>query len=188
MKSLGNRIFKHQHPELHRSTTKAREAPLNGRLQSILGKFGRGITEFTGGIDRCRRGRDNLDHLLEEYLPDKGTFIEAGALDGFNFSNTYFLDRVKGWHGLLVEPNPPQFTECVKFRKRAKVVQCALVPFNYPSPTVKIKYGADLTWTEGAYVGDEERQRRSLLKRYGLSGETIYPGKQSKSPREQFNR
>ena len=146
---------------------------MTGRIQSLRARIRRSFAELTGNETSCRRGRDDLDRLLDRYLPDKGTYIEAGALDGFNFSNTYYLDRVKGWNGLLVEPNPPQFQGCVRFRQRARVVQCALVPFDYAPKTVNITYGADLTWTEGAYTGTEEKERREMLDRYGLTGESI---------------
>lgn len=34
----------------------------------------------------------------------KGTFAEIGAWDGYDISNTYWLEKVKGWTGVLVEP------------------------------------------------------------------------------------
>jgi FkbM family methyltransferase len=146
---------------------------LRSRVNFLKERCCRRYAEWTGSRSFCQRGRDSLDQLLTEYLPPKGTYIEAGALDGFNFSNTYYLDRVKGWSGLLVEPNPPQFQSCLDFRRRAIVVQCALVPFDYADKTVNLSYGADLSWVEGAYLGDEEKARREMLKRYGLSGESI---------------
>lgn len=39
-------------------------------------------------------------------LPDVGFFIELGAADGITYSNTYWLEKEKGWRGLLIEPNP----------------------------------------------------------------------------------
>src|ERR1700675_2623345 len=35
---------------------------------------------------------------------DDGFFVEAGANDGYTQSNTYWLERFRGWRGLLVEP------------------------------------------------------------------------------------
>ena len=35
-----------------------------------------------------------------------GYFVEVGAGDGLNLSNTHLLETVLGWRGLLVEPNP----------------------------------------------------------------------------------
>lgn len=35
-----------------------------------------------------------------------GYFVEIGANDGYNLSNTVYLERYFGWSGLLIEPNP----------------------------------------------------------------------------------
>ena len=35
-----------------------------------------------------------------------GFFVEIGGYDGEQFSNTLFLERERGWDGLLVEANP----------------------------------------------------------------------------------
>src|SRR4051795_6632212 len=46
---------------------------------------------------------DRLDHYLDA---DAGFFVEAGANDGYDQSNTYHLERQRGWSGLLVEAVP----------------------------------------------------------------------------------
>ena len=38
-----------------------------------------------------------------------GFFIEAGAYDGEEISNTLFFELKHGWTGLLIEPNPDAF-------------------------------------------------------------------------------
>lgn len=56
-----------------------------------------------------------LSNLLMEkfgYITD-GAFVEVGAFDGYNWSNTWGLARA-GWRGLLVEPNPEFHEQCVK--------------------------------------------------------------------------
>lgn len=143
------------------------------KIHSIRHNLRKSVAEITGIPSFCRKGRDELDKVLEGWLPSTGTFVEAGALDGFNFSNTYFLDRVKGWSGVLIEPNPPHFEACRKFRRRNTVINCALVPFGYNSPTIELTYGADLSWVDSAYVGVELAERRALLDRHKLSGECI---------------
>ena len=55
----------------------------------------------------------------------RGFFVEIGAYDGITFSNTYFLEAV-GWSGILVEPNPDKFKECVRNRPFSKSVQAAI--------------------------------------------------------------
>lgn len=38
-----------------------------------------------------------------------GFFIDIGAHDGISFSNTIFLEKVRGWGGMCFEPNPDVF-------------------------------------------------------------------------------
>ena len=39
----------------------------------------------------------------------RGFFIEAGAYNGVELSNTLYFEKNLGWTGLLVEPNPDAF-------------------------------------------------------------------------------
>ena len=40
----------------------------------------------------------DLDRKLARHLTRRdGFFIECGANDGFAFSNTYYLERIRGW-------------------------------------------------------------------------------------------
>lgn len=84
------------------------------RLKELLG-----VPPYTGA--------NQLDRKLDKYLSDRppGFFIEAGANDGIDQSNTYYLERVRGWNGLLIEPSEPLVELARKFRK-AKVVHAAL--------------------------------------------------------------
>lgn len=47
-------------------------------------------------IDRLCYPKGNETH--------KGIFIEVGAWDGVEISNTYYLEKYRAWDGLLVEP------------------------------------------------------------------------------------
>jgi hypothetical protein len=57
-----------------------------------------------------------------------GFYFEVGANDELEQSNTAYLERYLGWRGILVEPAPHKFVECVRNRTRSKVVHAALVP------------------------------------------------------------
>ena len=53
---------------------------------------------------------NSLDKKLEEYLDlDAGYFVELGANDGVNQSNTLYFEKFRGWHGVLIEPYEPKF-------------------------------------------------------------------------------
>ena len=71
---------------------------------------------------------NGLDRKLTEFLDfDGGVFIEAGANDGLRQSNTYYLEKRRGWSGLLVEPVPRLAATCRKIRRRSVVVESLLV-------------------------------------------------------------
>lgn len=62
------------------------------------------------------------DRWLVEHLelPEKGVFVEVGAYDGIELSNTYHFEQ-KGWTGLCIEADPRQWHKllfnraCYKF-------------------------------------------------------------------------
>jgi FkbM family methyltransferase len=52
------------------------------------------------------------DRILDQvFFPDSGPgfFLDIGANDGITYSNTYFLEKEKGWKGICVEPLPDTF-------------------------------------------------------------------------------
>ena len=73
-------------------------------------------------------GLNGLDRKIIPYLPKSGGFfVEAGANDGIRQSNTYYLEKRRGWSGLLVEPIPRLASKCRTNRKRSIVEECVLV-------------------------------------------------------------
>lgn len=56
---------------------------------------------------------ESLADIYMEYLGAKtdGYFVEAGAFDGFHWSNTQMLAAL-GWRGLLLEPHPVYYEQC----------------------------------------------------------------------------
>jgi FkbM family methyltransferase len=67
------------------------------------------------GEYRSQFGQDRIvDGLFSGFRG--GTFVELGGMDGLHLSNTYFLERSRGWSGLLVEPNPELYPKMVSNR------------------------------------------------------------------------
>lgn len=62
-------------------------------------------------------GQDRF--LFENFFYGKrnGVFVDVGARDGEQFSNTLFFERFLGWRGLCVEPNPSAFAKLAAGRK-----------------------------------------------------------------------
>ena len=100
--------------------------------------------EALGSSRFSRLGEPAVEAALHRYIDFRdGFFVEAGANDGIRQSNTYFLERVRGWRGLLVEPIPELAERCRAQRPRAIVVNCALVAPEDAGGRVRLRY-ADL--------------------------------------------
>src|SRR5918992_5261786 len=98
------------------------------RLIRTLGHARRRASEAVGSYRFSQTGAHGIDDKLERYLDlAGGFFVEAGANDGVNFSNTYYLERARGWTGVLVEGIPELYRACVRHRPRSRVINCALV-------------------------------------------------------------
>jgi FkbM family methyltransferase len=126
----------------------------------------RHAAEARGDFSQSRPALHDLDLKLEERLgPASGYFVEAGAFDGYTQSNTYYLERVRGWRGLLVEPVPMLAAQARKERPRSTVVNCGLVPEDYPDPEVTLRYGGTMTVVAGPGAEEwaEEAQRNMAL-------------------------
>lgn len=79
--------------------------------------------------------------IITKYLNyNNGFYIEAGAADGINQSNTLFLEKQKGWTGILVEPNPEAFAACCSTRPASKVYNCALVSYDYKDSEIEMYF------------------------------------------------
>ncbi|KAG0721967.1 hypothetical protein GWK47_045354 [Chionoecetes opilio] len=62
-----------------------------------------------------------------------GFFVEAGALDGESMSNSLWLERQRGWTGLLVEADTTAFTALTHKRRRAWAANVCLAPNPFPA-------------------------------------------------------
>lgn len=84
---------------------------------------------------------NKLDLKLLPYLNYRGGFfIEAGANDGIQQSNTLYYEKYKGWAGLLIEAIPALAEQCRQNRPRCMIENCALVSSKYPDKTVEMEY------------------------------------------------
>lgn len=62
------------------------------------------------------RQDEYLDNFVFNNM-ENGYFIDIGAFDGVNFSNTYFLEKNRNWTGICVEPLPKQFERLQRNRE-----------------------------------------------------------------------
>ena len=124
-------------------------------LKPKLSKLRRKTFEAIGSDRYSRPSLYEIDRKLEKYLPHRGGFfIEAGANNGFSQSNTYYLEQLRGWTGILVEGIPELYEQCVLERPRAKVFNCALVD-NESTDLITMKYANLMSIVEGALKTEE---------------------------------
>jgi FkbM family methyltransferase len=159
--------------------------PLRTRANIAVVRVATTVLKLTGQrdrvgawrLERARRtrlaaGRDDpitrpalhgMDRRLDELIDrDGGFFVEAGGNDGYTQSNTYWLERFRGWKGLLVEPMQETYDECVVERPGATVVRAALVPADYEGDTVRMRF-AELMSTVATEDVDEWRTRMGTV-------------------------
>jgi FkbM family methyltransferase len=53
-----------------------------------------------------------------------GVFVDIGAHNGVTYSNTYFLEKERGWTGICIEPIPARFEELKACRNCVCVQGC----------------------------------------------------------------
>ena len=56
----------------------------------------------------------------------EGIFVDVGAHDGESLSNTYFLEKERGWKGICVEPIPSVFEKLKALRTNSTCYQLAV--------------------------------------------------------------
>ena len=85
---------------------------------------------------------NDLDRKLEKYVDyDNGFYVELGANDGYTQSNSFYFELKRSWRGILIEPSPHKYLQCLKFRGQVNDVYCnACVGFDYKEKFVEIVY------------------------------------------------
>ncbi len=141
---------------------------MKSELKTILRK----ISESFGNPTFSRPSLNNLDRKLEKYLNfQNGFFIEVGANDGYNQSNTYYLEKFLGWRGILVEAIPSLYEKCKFTRSHSSVYNYALVSQEFTNSFVEMHYANLMSVAEGS-LKNSESQKKHLedgLKCQGLA-------------------
>jgi FkbM family methyltransferase len=99
------------------------QAMLSAMREEPLDRFDiRQFAAFAMGRTRLSRAQlfQDLWALWVSGEKQGGYFVEIGAADGVNLSNTWLLETQMGWRGLLAEPNP-RFFEHLRANRRCEI-------------------------------------------------------------------
>lgn len=111
-------------------------------------------------------GLKGLDKRLISYLDldTKGFYVELGAYDGVEQSNTYALQRRYGWSGILIEPSPEKYVKCLKnrdFGNRPSIFCNACVDKNYLNEFVRIESAGLMSTASGLDLNETESKKHA---------------------------
>lgn len=92
------------------------------RLQTV-----KGLTEFYAFL--LAEGHNSKSQLFQDTFVDfifskekNKRFLEFGATNGIELSNSYMLETQRGWRGVLAEPDPQWIDALVNNRPDAKII------------------------------------------------------------------
>lgn len=120
--------------------------------------------------------QDGQDKYLDQRVFKKmlnGFFIDIGANDGITFSNTYFLEKHRGWNGICVEPHPTAFEKLTHNRK-AKLINACIAEVETDSEFMRIEgYGEMLSGLVNKYDDKHVKRIERDMKIHGGTKQNI---------------
>eukprot|EP00727_Mastigamoeba_balamuthi_P005353 m51a1_g14816 hypothetical protein (864) ;mRNA; f:616237-626200 len=137
-----------------------------------------GLSFVTGGVASCPATQGNAPHFYAQARQDKwlyeniygggagqtpqcqGTFLEAGANNGVQLSNSLFFEEHLGWRGVCVEADPLNFAKLTRNRPRCRNNWAALDTTS--GGVVKLKPQSLGTLGSGAVDGGQKQQGISI--------------------------
>ena len=88
----------------------------------------------------------SLPEIYHEHFGDLtgGVFVEVGAFDCHNWSNTFMLVEL-GWSGVYIEPNPEYFQRCLDRYKNHPRIELVNLAIGREVEIAKLYLGGSLT-------------------------------------------
>ncbi len=93
--------------------------------------------------------------LLSHINYKNGFFVQCGGNDGYFQDPSYYLEKFRGWKGIIVEPLPISRL-CKRNRKNSKVIQNACVSFAYSEKTVSFIDCNAMSFVKGSIENGSE--------------------------------
>lgn len=103
-----------------------------------------------------------LDKKLDVLFNHKtnGFYIELGANDGLEQSNTAYFEFYRNWNGILIEPSKNVFERCIQNRPKSIVYNLACVSNDYQNDTIEGDFDGNMM----SSIGGLRNNRTSLYK------------------------
>lgn len=129
------------------------------------------LSELTNCTDSKRTvwtaqaGQDKYlwDRLFSNQdLCSKGTFVEFGARNGIEHSNTYMFETFFGWTGLLFEVDPREYTTLETNRPRSDVIRGAVCPRNQTYVPIMFSKLGGWTGSSSSYEPKRSEQTQHI--------------------------
>ena len=97
----------------------------------------------------------NHEELLQFVNFKNGFFVQCGGNDGYSNDPTYYLEKVLGWEGLIVEPLPI-YRLCKQNRPNSVVYNCAVGSFDNLNKTTSFVDCNAMSFVAGSINNDKE--------------------------------
>ena len=103
-----------------------------------------------------------------------GFFIEAGAHDGEDYSNSLLFEMKRNWTGILIEADPFVFQKMQSRNRRAFVVNAGLAIVTYSTQVTFLSSGlvggiSDLPVNDNIQRLREERVKKTHIPMYNIT-------------------
>jgi len=120
-------------------------------------------------------GLDELDRRTAENVRRRsGFFVEVGAHDGLSQTNSLYFEQ-NGWNGLLIEPIPDLYQQCLVNRPACRAVNFCCTSLDDPRTEVTMIYAGLMSVVHGNKTEAEEEawvkrgEELQSLRRYSVT-------------------
>lgn len=114
-------------------------------------------------------GQDLLvdQHILHSL--EHGTYVDVGAHDGITYSNTWYLEHHRHWHGICIEPNPALHPALNANRPYSTNIQAAIADEPGTAP-FRLITGTDVDMLSGIEAHYDPRHRARINAEIAAAG------------------
>lgn len=116
------------------------------------------------------------DILLDRWLfggLTEGVFVDIGAHDGVTYSNSFLFEKLRGWRGVCVEPNPAVFAQ-LAVNRQCKLLNCCVSDAAGTVPFLRISgYAEMLSGIVEKYEPEHRERVERELKQFGGTSDVI---------------